>query len=205
MARLEADQVEARTAEIEARIQANHDDIRAAEQAVTDAENRVKDLEAQSAQCQQDFENKRQHVQQLRDEVAAAEGRVSDLDNQIAALEAQRDEERKGLSDQQSHLDDSLSEESRMQAELGDLSEEEGGARENLESVRERVNALQGSGTSHEDELQAAREELDRRRASVLDIERTLGQISGTPEGESTPEENGNDDAVSDESHEHGA
>ncbi len=183
MARLEAEQVEVRTTEIETRISANVEEVTASERAVSDAEERVRALEEQLTQCQQDFDRKRQHIQQLRDDVSSAESSVADLDSQIAELAARREKERERLAESQEVLGDSLTEESRMQAELDALSDEEGGAQENLESVRCRVRDLQEKGGSHEADLAAARTELAARQSAVTDIEKTIGSVGGVVDG----------------------
>lgn len=191
MARQEADQVAAKADEIKAQIDANVEEVTQAEQAVTDAEERLRALEEQIAQSQQDFEGKREHVQKLRDDVASVEEAVADLDRQIAELEARRDEERKRLAEHQTGLDDSLAEESRMQTEIEALHEEEGGARENLDSARERVQELHARGGSHEADLEAIKKELATRESSVADIEKTIGLMGGvapaTEDGETAP------------------
>jgi predicted nucleic acid-binding Zn-ribbon protein len=200
MARMEAEQVESRAAEIEAEISVNAEEVSAAERAVGDAEERVKALEEQVAQCQQDFEGKRDHVQQLRDEVSTAEQQVSELDDQIAELEARRDEERGHLSERQGNLEDSLSEESRMQAELDALGEEEGGARENMDSARNRVKDLQDKGSERGAELESAQADAAARKNAVVDIEKTIGQVGGPSAGEDevSPEEEDSDQATED-------
>ncbi len=195
MARLEAQQAEAHLAEIESTISSNTEEITAAEQAVADAEERLRALEEQRTQCQQEFDGKREHIQQLRENVSNAEGAVSDLDRQIAELEVRRETERERLLDCQEILDDSLTEESRMQAELDTLNEEEGGAQENLQSVRDRVQALQEKGGDHTTTLDAARRELESRNSSILDIEKTIGHVGGgaAPAAAETTNEEHND------------
>lgn len=184
MARLEARQVEERADAIKAEIDANVEAVGAAERTVTDAEERVRNLEEQVTQYQQEFDGKREEVQQIRDEVAGVESTVADLDRQIAELESRREEEQVRLAERQTRLDDTVSEESRMQAELEALNDEEGGARENLESARERVRSLQESGGSREAELEAARNELAARIRAAEDIEKTIGHIDGVKEDE---------------------
>lgn len=181
MAKLEAQQVEARAELIEKDIEVNSDAVTAAELAVNEAESRVRQLEEQVANSQKEFEEKRQRINALRDEVASVEGSVEDLDRQIAELEARRDEETKRLQSCQTNLDDSLNEESRLQSEIESLSEEEAGSRENLDGAREHVKALQGTGSTHAAALEATQAELEKRRGAVADIEKTIRYVTGEP------------------------
>lgn len=182
MAKLEADQVQARIEVIESDIESNSSAVTAGELAVNEAEDRVRTLEEAVSRCQQEVEEKVQQIGSIREEVASVESTVADLNRQIAELEARRDAEAERLAHCQANLEDSVNEEERMRAELESLKEEESGSRENLDGAREHVRSLQDAGAACAANLAATQTELERRRRAVDDIENTIRHVSGEPE-----------------------
>lgn len=195
MARLEADQVQARISLIEKDIEANSDAVTAGELAVNEAEERVRHLEEDVSRCQRELEDKGNQINSIREEVASVEGTVDDLNRQIADLEARRDAEAERLAGCQASLEDNLNEEGRMKAELESLQEEETGSRENLDGARERVRSLQESGSGHAAALESTQKELSKRQKAVEDIENTIRHVSGAADEEDAPTETAGDAA----------
>ncbi len=189
MAQLEADHAETMVHEGEVLVQKDHVAIANCEEQVRGFERGVQEAETCVADHEVDLQLKSEEVEKLRDQVSEFNGVVSDLDGQIRELEAKRDEEAERLSGFEADLEASLGGESRVQSELGELREAEEVSHNTLVEARQEADTMQKDRAAHETELTRIRQELDFRRGSVRDIERTIEQVTGAkrggqPEGE---------------------
>jgi len=179
MAQLEVARSEEQLAEAEARLAENVRAIASAEEAVSRSEQTVQEAEARVGQRRTDSENVQGQAGALRERLSGIEGVISDLDEQIRALQARRAEEVERMESAQAELEEILGEERRLHRELDGLAEAEEGARAELQAARERVAALEQQRIDQEAAIAAARVDLERRRKSAMDIERTIEDILG--------------------------
>jgi predicted nucleic acid-binding Zn-ribbon protein len=181
MAQLEAENTEARLKAAEERIEADNQALEAATKDVALAEQRVQSAESRMSEREAEFQTEREQMGALRDQMAHVEASIADLENQIRALQAQRDEEAARLDALRREMDEASSAESRIQTDLESMTEAEQMARDTLEDCRQRVIELQDARTAHREEAASTRAELEQRRQSVIDIERTIGLVAGIP------------------------
>jgi len=192
MAQLEVARSEEQLAEAEARLAENAQAITSAEEAVSRSEQTVEDAERSVSQRRTDSENAQGQAGALRERLSGIEDVIADLDEQIRALQARRAEEVERRESVQAELDGILGEESRLHSELDGLVEAEEGARAELQAARERVAALEQQRIDQEAAIAATRGDLERRRKSATDIERTIEDILGgaaspSAESDTTP------------------
>lgn len=179
MAHLEVARSEEQLAQAEARLAENAQAISSAGEAVSRSEQAVEEAARIVGERRTDSESVQGQAGALRERLSGIEDVIADLDEQIRALQARRAEEVERRESAQAELDGILGEESRLHSELDGLVEAEEGARAELQAARERVAALEQQRIDQEAAIAAARGDLERRRKSAADIERTIEDILG--------------------------
>ncbi len=111
--------------------------------------------------------------------VSDLEEKVLDLEEQMKALVERHKEEEKNVSESRENLLAAETVETDAQGALSTATEEEKGARVQLESARQGVKDLQRRSTEIETEVSGARENLLRQKNSLEDIEGTISHICG--------------------------
>ena len=189
MAQAETAKAEARVAEAELKLKESGEaidrgrgQVKKAEQDVALAESRVTDGETELAESRSD-------VAKALERTAGVEKRIAEIEEQIRALQNARNAEETRLQEAGGDLHQAREEELRADAEMRAFQAAEDNARLVLENARQQVKDLQRRRSELETSLSHGRETLMRHRASLADIERTVGQAQ--PQAEETPPEKG--------------
>lgn len=181
IARIEVATFEDRLDDANHLLKSDDESIRKAVEQVREAEQRVQSMESQIAERENEFQSQRVHMGALREQVADVEQAVAELEAQIRALQAQRDTELERLRDLRGQMDEAAATESRIQTDLDGLGEAEQTARDTLEECRQYVVQIQGDRKAHAGEIEVVEAELEQRRKSMADIERTIALVGGEP------------------------
>ncbi len=181
MAKIEADREESRVRALETGLSQI---VKAIQEARLDVARTQKSLEATerfAGESQAEFQARREHVESLHGRMAEIEGTMAGIDAQLRELQERREAEARRLESVQAELDEVLSIEGRFQSEMDSLADSEQTARAALELSERNVAALEEEYADREEEIAAARRELAGRKQAVVELERTITQISGGP------------------------
>jgi len=183
LARREIDTAQGNLAAARERLDLNGAAIEEGEHRVSDAESRVQHAEAEISAREDESQVCRERISLLDEEIHARKAEVADLDAQIQGLQERRAQEAATLHERESERAASVAGESLIQTEIESLNEEEDAAREFLESARVRLDTMRAERIRIEDEIAAVCADVERRKRSVLAIERPLyGDAEETPE-----------------------
>ena len=116
------------------------------------------------------------------------EEKVLDLEEQMKALVERHKEEARNVKEAKGKLLGAESAETEAEGGLANATEEEKGARVQLESARQGVKELQRKSAEIELEVGTARENLSRQKNSLEDIEGTIAHIGGADKPVDCPE-----------------
>jgi peptidoglycan hydrolase CwlO-like protein len=159
---------------------------------VSDAEARVQHAETEIGAREAESQACRERISMLDEEIHGRKQEVADLDAQIQALQERRAHEAATLHERESERAASVAGESLIQTEIESLNEEEEAAREFLESARSRLDTMRAERIRIEDEIAAICADVERRKRSVLAIERPLfGDEDEAPARDSEPAQEG--------------
>ena len=174
LARREIDTAQGNLAAARDRLGMNGAAIDEGEHRVSDAESRVQHAETEISAREAESQACRERISMLDEEIHTRKTEVADLDTQIQALQERRAHEAAALHERESERAASVAGESLIQTEIESLNEEEDGAREYLESARARLDTMRAERIRIEDEIAAICADVERRKRSVLAIERPL-------------------------------
>lgn len=148
-----------------------------ARDAVHTAEEAVQEAEARVEEFSSTVESAQEQTAETTRELEHVEALIKEIDEQIKALERQREEtiQRKGAAEAQ--LDQHQKEYALAEQDLEQRKKAEMEARVALEDARQRVKSLERRQLENQTAMERAREKLDRKRASLSDIEKTIAQI----------------------------
>ena len=185
LARREIDTAQGNLAAARDRLGMNGAAIDEGEHRVSDAEARVHHAETEISAREAESQACRERISMLDGEIHTHKTEVADLDSQIQALQERRAQEAAALHERESERAASVAGESLIQTEIESLNEEEDAAREFLESARAKLDTMRAERIRIEDEITAMCADVERRKRSVLAIERPLyGEEDEKPEVE---------------------
>ena len=176
MAQCETSRTEEQVKTTEERLRNNACAVERARFDVRDAETLVEDTTKRVAEGEAELQEKASGADDIQLDCECIEETIAKLDEEIRALMVRRDEELAHLAETRGRLEAARMAQDETAAELEQRREAEQAARVRLENARQTVKALTFKSAEIETALARARDELDRRVASVQDIEKTLDQ-----------------------------
>lgn len=186
---------EAQTSEAETLVERAEDRLKKGAAEAEQARDRVRRIEQQVAEAErrvaemfQEAERARETVAKVSGAVTATQQRIESIEEQIRALEALRTEAIAQKVEAESRLAEADASCKQIETGLSQSREEENQARIRLEDARQQVKALERKRLENDAAVEKAREILNRRRASLAEIEQTIAQIGGAEQTDSETE-----------------
>lgn len=186
MARLEVEQVQEDVEGLEACLSEDAARIIESESAVADCEKTLQDRQWHIGEREASIQEKQGQLEGLRENLGGIEGVIADLDEQIRQLQERRAAEAEHAAAVEREIAQAAAEEAHLQDDLNKLCAEKAQAEVSLEMAKQQVAQFQEIQRTHDSEIAAAREELQRRLAAVAEIEHTIPPESrvATPQAE---------------------